>query len=179
MPARALNTAPRRASSPRYWPGVRRRQRRHDGNACRCHVACRRRGHRRDPTTSRHQRGRPSRGDQIARRRRHAPAQSHDERIVQRLRRFAGWVGTLEEFFEILTWSQLGIHRKPSGLLNVRGYYDDLLAMLDHAVTEGFLLPANRKLVIADTNAEALVRRLASLCSASTEPNANAAGNFL
>ena len=90
-----------------------------------------------------------------------------------------GGFGTLEEFFEILTWSQLGMHRKPSGLLNVCGYYDDLLAMLDHAVTEGFLLPANRKLVIADTNAEALVQRLASLCSASNEPVANAAGNFL
>ena len=90
-----------------------------------------------------------------------------------------GGFGTLEEFFEILTWSQLGIHRKPSGLLNVSGYYDDLLAMLDHAVTEGFLLPANRKLVIADTDADALVQRLASLCTASTEQDANAAGNFL
>ena len=90
-----------------------------------------------------------------------------------------GGFGTLEEFFEILTWSQLGIHRKPSGLLNVCGFYDDLLAMLDHAVTEGFLLPANRELVIADTDAAALVQRLASLCSVSTEPNADAAGNFL
>ena len=90
-----------------------------------------------------------------------------------------GGFGTLEEFFEILTWSQLGIHRKPSGLLNVSGYYDDLLAMLDHAVTQGFLLPANRKLVIADTDADALVQRLASLCTASTEQDANAAGNFL
>ena len=90
-----------------------------------------------------------------------------------------GGFGTLEEFFEMLTWSQLGIHRKPSGLLNVCGFYDDLLAMLDHAVTEGFLLPANRELVIADTDAAALVQRLASLCYASTEPDADAAGNFL
>jgi len=90
-----------------------------------------------------------------------------------------GGFGTLEEFFEILTWSQLGIHRKPSGLLNVSGYYDDLLAMLDHAVTEGFLLPANRKLVIADTDADALVKRLASLCTGSTAQDANAAGKFL
>lgn len=90
-----------------------------------------------------------------------------------------GGFGTLEEFFEILTWSQLGIHRKPSGLLNVSGYYDDLLAMLDHAAAEGFLLPANRKLVIADTDADALVQRLASLCEALTGKEEKAAGNFL
>jgi uncharacterized protein (TIGR00730 family) len=90
-----------------------------------------------------------------------------------------GGFGTLEEFFEILTWSQLGIHRKPSGLLNVSGYYDHLLAMLDHAVTEGFLLPANRNLVIADTDADALVQRLASLCASLSGGAANSAGNFL
>jgi uncharacterized protein (TIGR00730 family) len=90
-----------------------------------------------------------------------------------------GGFGTLEEFFEILTWSQLGILRKPSGLLNVSGYYDNLLAMMDHAVAEGFLLPANRKLVIADTDADALVQRLACLCATLTGKEANAAGNFL
>jgi hypothetical protein len=90
-----------------------------------------------------------------------------------------GGFGTLEEFFEILTWSQLGILRKPSGLLNVSGYYDDLLAMMDHAVAEGFLLPANRKLVIADTNPDALVVRLASLCAALANKETNVAGNFL
>jgi len=90
-----------------------------------------------------------------------------------------GGFGTLEEFFEMLTWSQLGIHRKPSGLLNVSGYYDDLLAMLDHAAAEGFLLPANRKLVIADTDADGLVQRLASLCAALTDKDANPVRNFL
>ena len=90
-----------------------------------------------------------------------------------------GGFGTLEEFFEILTWSQLGILRKPSGLLNVSDYYDDLLAMMDHAVAEGFLLPANRKLVIADTDPDALVVRLASLCAALGNKETNAAGNFL
>jgi uncharacterized protein (TIGR00730 family) len=49
-----------------------------------------------------------------------------------------GW-GTLDEFFEILTWAQLGLHRKPCGLLNVRGYFDRLLSFLDHAVEEGFV----------------------------------------
>ena len=90
-----------------------------------------------------------------------------------------GGFGTLEEFFEILTWAQLGIHRKPSGLLNVSGYYDDLLAMLDHAVTEGFLLASNRNLVIANTDADALVLSLASLCTASRDQDAGDQGNFL
>lgn len=90
-----------------------------------------------------------------------------------------GGFGTLEEFFEILTWSQLGIHCKPSGLLNVSGYYDNLLAMLDHAVVEGFLLPANRKLVIADTDADLLVQRLDSLAAALPDKGANVLGNFL
>jgi len=90
-----------------------------------------------------------------------------------------GGYGTLEEFFEILTWSQLGIHRKPSGLLNVLGYYDSLLAMLDHAVAEHFLLPANRKLVVAETDPELLLGRLDSLCAILSHEEASAMGNFL
>ncbi len=90
-----------------------------------------------------------------------------------------GGYGTLEEFFEILTWSQLGIHGKPSGLLNVSGYYDSLLAMLDHAVAEGFLRPAFRQLVIADTDADALLQRLASFTPVQTGKHVNAKGNFL
>jgi hypothetical protein len=50
-----------------------------------------------------------------------------------------GGMGTFEETLEVLTWSQLGIHRKPVGLLNVEGYYDGLLAMIAHAVDEGFI----------------------------------------
>jgi uncharacterized protein (TIGR00730 family) len=49
-----------------------------------------------------------------------------------------GW-GTLEEFFEVLTWAQLGLHHKPCGLLNVEGYFDRLLSFMGHAVDEGFL----------------------------------------
>jgi uncharacterized protein (TIGR00730 family) len=49
-----------------------------------------------------------------------------------------GW-GTLDEFFEILTWGQLGLHRKPCGLLNVEGYFDGLLAFVEHSIAEGFL----------------------------------------
>jgi len=60
-----------------------------------------------------------------------------------------GGFGTLEEFFEVLTWSQLGLHAKPCGIVNVLGYYTPLLQMLDHAVDERFLKPQNRALVIA------------------------------
>lgn len=71
-----------------------------------------------------------------------------------------GGFGTLEELFEAITWSQLGIHRKPIGVLNVGGYYDGLIGFLDHAVAEGFVSRENRGLVqIADTP-EALLDRL-------------------
>lgn len=71
-----------------------------------------------------------------------------------------GGYGTFEEFCEILTWSQLGIHRKPCGLLNVAGYYDSLLAMFDHAASEQFIKPVHRQMLIADTTPEPLVDRL-------------------
>lgn len=60
-----------------------------------------------------------------------------------------GGFGTLEEFCEVLTWSQLGLHTKPCGVVNVKGYYTPLLAMLDHAVEEKFLKPQNRVLVLS------------------------------
>jgi uncharacterized protein (TIGR00730 family) len=59
-----------------------------------------------------------------------------------------GGYGTLEEFCEVLTWAQLGIHRKPCGLLNVNGYYDDLRTHFDRLVREGFLNAVNRSLVL-------------------------------
>jgi uncharacterized protein (TIGR00730 family) len=71
-----------------------------------------------------------------------------------------GGYGTFEEFCEMLTWTQLGIHRKPCGLLNVEGYYDSLLKMFDHAVEERFLKPAHREMVISDSQPEPLVHRL-------------------
>jgi uncharacterized protein (TIGR00730 family) len=61
-----------------------------------------------------------------------------------------GGLGTFEELFEILTWAQLGLHQKPFGLLNVAGYYDPLLMLLNRAVEERFLRPAHRDLVIAE-----------------------------
>jgi uncharacterized protein (TIGR00730 family) len=68
-----------------------------------------------------------------------------------------GGFGTLEEFCEIVTWAQLGLHAKPCGILNTLGYYSPLLAMFDHAVEEQFLKPKNRALVLArDSPAELL-----------------------
>ncbi len=71
-----------------------------------------------------------------------------------------GGYGTFEEFCEVLTWTQLGLQKKPFGLLNVAGYYDHLLRMFDHAVVEGFLKEAHRDMVISDAQPEPLVKRL-------------------
>jgi len=72
-----------------------------------------------------------------------------------------GGIGTLEEFFEVLTWGYLGIHAKPTGLLDVGGYWRPLIRLLDHAVDEGFLRPAHRKLVVVDRSPARLLERLA------------------
>ena len=61
-----------------------------------------------------------------------------------------GGFGTLEEFCEALTWAQLGIHRKPCGLLNVEGFFDPLLSFFDHAVRERFVSPDHRSLVVVE-----------------------------
>ena len=90
-----------------------------------------------------------------------------------------GGFGTLDEFFEVLTWAQLGFHGKPCALLNVAGYYDGMLAMLDHAVTERFLRPAHRELVIADTDPLRLLQRLSAFAPAPKGKWSNAKGNFL
>jgi uncharacterized protein (TIGR00730 family) len=72
-----------------------------------------------------------------------------------------GGIGTLEELFEVLTWGYLGIHAKPVGLLDVGGYWRPLIRLLDHAVEEGFLRPAHRKLVVIDRSPIRLLARLA------------------
>ncbi len=71
-----------------------------------------------------------------------------------------GGSGTLEEFFEVLTWAQLGEHAKPCGLLNVAGYYDPLLTVFDHMVNRGFLSEAHRSMVLVETEPTALLERL-------------------
>jgi uncharacterized protein (TIGR00730 family) len=70
-----------------------------------------------------------------------------------------GW-GTFDEFCEILTWAQLGLHNKPCGILNTENYYDTLLAMFDHSVAEGFLKPEYRSLMIAAKEPEELVSKM-------------------
>lgn len=71
-----------------------------------------------------------------------------------------GGFGTLEEFCEVVTWSQLGLHAKPCGILNVLEYYSPLLTMFDHAVEERFLKPENRALVLARASPAELLRAL-------------------
>ena len=71
-----------------------------------------------------------------------------------------GGMGTLEELFEMLTWSQLGIHAKPVGVLNVGGFYDGLVGFLAHLHAEGFVRAEHAGLMMVESTAEALVRRL-------------------
>jgi uncharacterized protein (TIGR00730 family) len=71
-----------------------------------------------------------------------------------------GGMGTLEELFEIVTWGQLGIHRKPIGVLDVAGYYEPLVALLDHAAAAGFVTSENRRLVIVEQEPLRLLERL-------------------
>ncbi|MDR0269183.1 TIGR00730 family Rossman fold protein [Paenibacillus sp.] len=71
-----------------------------------------------------------------------------------------GGLGTYEELFETSCWAQIGIHKKPIGLLNVRGFYDPLLAMLEHTVKEGFMREENLELFIVESDPEILVQRL-------------------
>ena len=73
-----------------------------------------------------------------------------------------GGYGTLEEFCEVLTWAQLGLHRKPCGLLDVDGYFDPLLALFDAAVAAGFLRAENRALVLTSSEPDSLLELLAS-----------------
>jgi len=71
-----------------------------------------------------------------------------------------GGFGTLEELFEIITWLQLGLHTKPIGLLNVNGFYDDLLKMLETMVRKGFLSMKNYEMLLVDTSIENLLQKM-------------------
>ena len=71
-----------------------------------------------------------------------------------------GGFGTMEEFFEVLTWLQLGIHGNPIGLLNVDGFYDPLLLQIDLMVEKKFLKPLNRELVLSDHDPKSLIERM-------------------
>ena len=73
-----------------------------------------------------------------------------------------GGFGTFEEFFEMITWAQLGIHDKPCGLLNISGYYDKLLSFLDDAVTEGFIYGLHRDMILTANKPSQLIEKLQS-----------------
>jgi uncharacterized protein (TIGR00730 family) len=74
-----------------------------------------------------------------------------------------GGVGTFEEIFEAITWTQLGVHRKPCGFLNVAGFYSPLVAFIDQAVSEGFIKPIHRQMLVVDDNPERLIETLATV----------------
>jgi uncharacterized protein (TIGR00730 family) len=71
-----------------------------------------------------------------------------------------GGLGTFEEFFEVVTWAQLGMHHKPCGLLNICHYYDELLRFLDHAVREQLLRQEHRDMILVDDSAPNLLAKL-------------------
>ncbi len=71
-----------------------------------------------------------------------------------------GGFGTLDELFEAITWAQIGLHQKPIGLLNVEGYYDTLLAFVEHALEEGFIGAAHRSLICVEDTPAALLDQL-------------------
>ncbi|KAJ6743408.1 CYTOKININ RIBOSIDE 5'-MONOPHOSPHATE PHOSPHORIBOHYDROLASE LOG4-RELATED [Salix viminalis] len=71
-----------------------------------------------------------------------------------------GGYGTMEELLEMITWSQLGIHKKPVGLLNVDGYYNCLLALFDNGVEQGFIKPGARDIVVSAPSAKELVEKM-------------------
>jgi uncharacterized protein (TIGR00730 family) len=70
-----------------------------------------------------------------------------------------GGLGTIEEFFEVLTWAQLGMHGKPCGILNVCHYFDKLINFLDNVVNQGFIEPEHRDIILIDENPESLLKK--------------------
>ncbi|MCY1238702.1 LOG family protein YvdD [compost metagenome] len=71
-----------------------------------------------------------------------------------------GGFGTLEEFFEMLTWAQLGLHKKPIGILNVAGFYDLLLEFVSNMTQKGFLKPINEQMILVSDDAETLFQKM-------------------
>ena len=80
-----------------------------------------------------------------------------------------GGYGTMEEFFELLTWGQLGLHQKPVAILNINGFYDGLITLIDNMVTQGFLKQFNRDMLLVDDNIEKLFAKMESY----TPPHVN------
>ncbi len=89
-----------------------------------------------------------------------ARTQGHHGVLAEGFIALPGGFGTLEEFFEVITWAQLGLHTKPCGLLNVNGYYDSLLRFLDTAVENRLLRKEHRDMVLVAPKADALLDRM-------------------
>ena len=83
-------------------------------------------------------------------------------RLAQAFIALPGGIGTMEEMFEIWTWAQLGQHRHPVGLLNVNGYYDDLVAFFDKMTSQGFLAPNHRGALMVSDRVEDLLDQFAA-----------------
>ncbi|TVP57857.1 MAG: TIGR00730 family Rossman fold protein [Gemmatimonadales bacterium] len=73
-----------------------------------------------------------------------------------------GGLGTIEEFLEVLTWAQLGMHRKPCGILNTNGFYDPLSAVFDHGMREGFIQHVHRKMILIESEPDPLLDRMSA-----------------
>ncbi|MFP3833386.1 TIGR00730 family Rossman fold protein [Chryseobacterium sp. SIMBA_028] len=71
-----------------------------------------------------------------------------------------GGYGTLEEFFEMITWAQLGLHKKPIGVLNIDGFYDDLINLVQNMVDKGFLKQVNRDMLLISENIDDLLEKM-------------------
>jgi len=80
-----------------------------------------------------------------------------------------GGFGTLEELFEMLTWGQLGLHEKPIGILNVNGYYNELIQFLDKMVNQGLLNDINRKMLLVSNNIQELITKMKNYQAPTTE----------
>ncbi|MBV8150488.1 MAG: TIGR00730 family Rossman fold protein [Candidatus Eremiobacteraeota bacterium] len=85
-----------------------------------------------------------------------------------------GGFGTLEEFCEVITWSQLGLHNKPCGLLNVGGYFDPLIRMFDSALERGFITPESRRIVIEGSTPDDLISTMSDWLSTAAPAPASA-----
>jgi uncharacterized protein (TIGR00730 family) len=81
-----------------------------------------------------------------------------------------GGLGTLEELFEVYTWAQLGLHRKPCGLLDVEHYYAGIVEFLEHAVREGFVREEHRAMLMVDRDPRALIERLREFAPETVQP---------
>lgn len=73
-----------------------------------------------------------------------------------------GGFGTMEELFEMLTWAQLGLHQKPIGILNINGFYDELISLIQTMVNKGFLKPLNQQMLLIDDTIDGLLEKMQS-----------------